>query len=222
MLCRRSNTIHCQDSFIAAGLLAATFIVLLTVDFRQETPSTQSFSKFPLQIGEWKGDSATIEQKIIDSLDLTDYFIRNYRDSNNNIVNAYSAYYESQTKGESIHSPETCLPGSGWSFENAGTVKISLSDSTIESVAVNRAVMTKGDSRQLTYYWFPQHDRILTNAYQLKWFNFWDALTRQRTDGALVRLITPIYRGEKNGEADERLAKFMGDFLPVYYEFLPN
>ena len=207
---------------IAVGLLAATYVVLQTVDFRQQTPSAQSFSQFPLQIGEWNGDSDTIEQEIIDTLDLTDYFVRNYRGSDKKIINAYSAYYESQKKGASIHSPETCLPGSGWGFEEAGSAQIPLPNSSHVTVEVNRAIMTKGDSRQLSYYWFPQRDRILTNAYQLKWYNFWDALTRQRTDGALVRLITPIYPGEGIEEADARLTVFMGDFLPVYDQFLPH
>jgi hypothetical protein len=27
---------------------------------------------------------------------------------------------------------------------------------------------------------------VLTNAWELKIYNFWDALTRQRTDGALA------------------------------------
>jgi hypothetical protein len=33
---------------------------------------------------------------------------------------------ESQRKGESIHSPETCLPGSGWEFKNAGKAVVEL------------------------------------------------------------------------------------------------
>ena len=53
--------------------------------------------------------------------------------------------------------------------------------------------MQKDDFKQLSYYWFPQRGRILTNAYQLKLYTFWDALTQQRTDGALVRVITPVY-----------------------------
>jgi EpsI family protein len=53
---------------------------------------------------------------------------------------------------------------------------------------VNKALMIKGNTKQLFYFWFPQKDRVLTNAWELKLYNFWDALTRQRTDGALVRV----------------------------------
>jgi EpsI family protein len=56
----------------------------------------------------------------------------------------------------------------------------------------------------------------------LKLFNFWDALTRQRTDGALVRLITPIYEREEVADAEERLKSFTRDIIPVLEEFIPK
>jgi EpsI family protein len=82
--------------------------------------------------------------------------------------------------------------------------------------------MQKGDVRQLSYYWFPQRGRILTSAYQLKMYAFWDAVTRQRTDGALVRVITPVYEMEELQDAETRLQRFMRDIVPVLEEFIPN
>jgi EpsI family protein len=64
--------------------------------------------------------------------------------------------------------------------------------------------------------------RILTNAWELKLYNFWDALTRQRTDGALVRLITPLYPGEDVVDADKRLVSFTQAIVPVLNEYLPK
>ncbi len=87
---------------------------------------------------------------------------------------------------------------------------------------VNRAVMQSGRNRQLTYYWFPQRGRILTNAYQLKIFTFWDALTQQRTDGALVRVITSVYENEELADAEKRLQKFVRDIEPVLEEYIPG
>jgi EpsI family protein len=56
----------------------------------------------------------------------------------------------------------------------------------------------------------------------MKWFNFWDALTRQRTDGALVRVITLIYPDETSGQAEDRLKGFIQDMYPVLSEYLPQ
>ena len=74
----------------------------------------------------------------------------------------------------------------------------------------------------LPNYWFPQRGRILTNAYQLKIFAFWDALTKQRTDGALVRVITPVYEFEELADAEQRLQAFTRDIMPVLDKYIPG
>jgi EpsI family protein len=89
-------------------------------------------------------------------------------------------------------------------------------------MTVNRAFMEKGGARQLVYYWFPQRGRILTTLYQVKLYNFLDALTRQRTDGALVRMITPVYPSEQPAETEARLQGFARQVLPVLDTFLPK
>lgn len=203
-------------------LLGLTLAVSQGVNFREKVPAKQSFSYFPLQLGEWHGQRETMEQRFIDTLDLSDYAIVDYRDRRGRQVNFYVAYYESQRKGESIHSPATCLPGSGWDFKRAGTVRVAVTGYRNGFTEVNRALMQKTGFNQLTYYWFPQRGRILTNAYQLKIFAFWDALTKQRTDGALVRLITPIADGETVADADARLQSFMTLLLPVLDEYIPG
>jgi EpsI family protein len=90
------------------------------------------------------------------------------------------------------------------------------------SMRVKRAFMEKSGSRQMAYYWFPQRGRILTNMVQLKAYAFWDALTRHRTDGALVRLITPVYESEKVEDAEARLQGFARQFVPILNEYIPG
>ena len=203
-------------------LLGVTLAVSRGVNFREKVPAKQSFDHFPLQLGEWHGRREKMEQRFIDTLDLSDYAIVDYRNQRGQTINFYVAYYESQRKGESIHSPATCLPGSGWDFKRAGTVKFAVPGYRNGFTEVNRALMQKTGFRQLTYYWFPQRGRILTNAYQLKIFAFLDALTKQRTDGALVRLITPIAAGETVADADARLQGFMGLLLPELDKYIPG
>ena len=74
----------------------------------------------------------------------------------------------------------------------------------------------------MTYFWFPQRGRILTSLFQVKWYSFWDALTRQRTDGALVRVITPVYPDEGPEEAEKRLNGFTTEMVQVLGGFLPS
>ncbi|MEW6267128.1 MAG: VPLPA-CTERM-specific exosortase XrtD [Thermodesulfobacteriota bacterium] len=208
---------------VAVILLASTLALSQGVEFREKVPISKSFSQFPLEVAEWTGYQETMEQKFVVELDLSDYIIVNYRNSQGQVVNFYTAYYQSQRKGESIHSPSSCLPGSGWVFNDAGPVIISLpARYPGGSIKVNRAFMQKDAARQLVYYWFPQRGRILTSPFDLKLYVFWDALTRQRTDGALVRLITSIYEKESLAQAEDRLKSFTRLIVPVLDGFIPG
>ena len=212
-----------QPHFIVAVvLLGLTWLLSIGVEFREKIPIKQSLAQFPLQMAEWAGSRQIMEQKFVDTLDLSDYTIVDYKNAQGKTVNFYVAYYESQRKGESIHTPATCLPGGGWIFKQAGAVTVPLPGHNEEFMRVNRAFMHRSGYRQLSYYWFPQRGRILTNAYQLKIFAFWDALTRHRTDGALVRLITPVYESEELKDADARLQGFTRKIVPLLSEFIPD
>ena len=97
-----------------------------------------------------------MEQEFIDVLDLSDYVIVNYADRSGRVVNLYVAYYESQRKGESIHTPETCLPGSGWLFRKAGRVDVPMGETISGSFPVNRALMQKGGKTKWSITGFPR------------------------------------------------------------------
>jgi exosortase D (VPLPA-CTERM-specific) len=227
-----------QPTFIVAVLLlGGTLVLSKTVEFREKVPSSKPFNQFPLKVGTWEGTRKYMGQEIIRELDLSDYTMIDFR-RDGKPLDFYVAYYESQRKGESIHSPETCLPAGGWIFRQAGTVTVPflnpqatnqrVNDSTppavrpSQGIKVNRAFIEKSGQRQFIYFWFPARGRILTNAWELKLYTFWDSLTRQRTDGALVRLITPVLQGEQVEDAEKRLQDFTRHIVPVLNEFIPN
>jgi len=212
-----------QPIFIVAILiLGGTLAVSKTVEFREKIPIAKSFNQFPTEIGEWTGKRQVMEQQFLDRLYFSDYIITDYRNSQGKEVNFYVAYYDSQRKGESIHSPETCLPGAGWIFKESKPTTIALASNNPGSITVNRAFMEKPGARELVYFWFPMRGRVLTTLYGVKIANFWDAMTRQRTDGALVRVITPVYEKETIEEAEARLAGFTREVVPILDEFIPK
>lgn len=208
------------QSLVGILLLAGILAFSQGIEFRERIPIKRPFSQFPLQIDAWKGRPQFLEQNVISELDLSDYVMLDYRNQDGSNVNFYAAYYETQRKGKSIHTPATCLPGSGWVFKESEAISFPLSNG--KTLSVSRAFMEKGNMKQLTYYWFPQRGRVLTNLYQLKFFVFWDALTRQRTDGALVRLITPVRELEPVEQCDKRLQEFTRALLPALDEFIPG
>jgi len=205
---------------ISIALMIGTLACTQRIEFREKIPIKKSFDQFPLSIGGWTGERLAMEQQFIQALHLSDYIMINYLNQRGQCINFYVAYYESQRKGEGTHSPETCLPGSGWEFKQSGIVTVDTGRG--QEARVNKAIMAKGDTRQLVYFWFPQRGRILTSLYQVKLYAFWDALISQRTDGALVRIITPLSEGEDAEEAEERLISFVRLITPVLEQYLPR
>ena len=86
----------------------------------------------------------------------------------------------------------------------------------------NRAIIQKGDQKQIVLYWFKQRERNLTNEYLVKLYLLWDALSRQRTDGALVRLAALVGPGESEAAVDRRLQQFAAVVGRALSRFVPD
>jgi EpsI family protein len=87
---------------------------------------------------------------------------------------------------------------------------------------VNRVEIQNGDERQLVCYWFQQRGRVITNESLVTFFIFWDALTRNRTDGAQVRLTTVLRPGQDREHADGRLRDFAANLGGQLGRFVPQ
>lgn len=198
---------------------------LLAPAREQVAPSRASFAQFPLELpGGWAGYQDRLQPDVLAILALDDYFLANFvRPGGAPPVNFYSAFYSSQSGGESSHSPRTCIPGAGWSILSLETVEVPVSTgSSTTRLPVNRAVIAKGEQRQLVYYWFQQRGRTLTDEYEVKWWILSDGITRNRSDGALLRLVTPIDPAEGEAAAERRLRDFLAEVEPRITAFVPD
>lgn len=205
---------------VATVLIVGALVPATAIPNRVESvPDRETFGSFPLSFDGWSGRSETLEQIYLDALKLTDYALINYTNDTGNVVNFYTAYYESQRKGQSAHSPRSCIPGGGWRIESLTQVPVPEGAPGGGDLEVNRVLISNGNHKQLVYYWFQQRGRIITNEYLVKWFVFWDALTKNRTDGSLIRLTIPIAPGKDVDELEKTLQRFardVRDILPAY------
>ncbi len=192
----------------------------------QIKPQRTPYSQFPMRLpGGWVGQWDVLDKDILATLAVDDHLIANFGRASGPRVNFYSAYYASQSGGASSHSPRTCIPGGGWKMERIDewAVPLAAADGQVRSsIRVNRAVIQKGEDRQLVYYWFDQRGRTLTNEFEVKWFILHDAISRSRTDGALMRLVTALAPNEDISAADQRLADFLSSVSPLLHEYVPR
>jgi exosortase D (VPLPA-CTERM-specific) len=216
------SRVRAPASLVAAAIvLGAAAIASFLMPTRIEAhPARSWFVDFPTKLGDWSGRQGKIEDNYLEFLKLDDYLLADFTNGKD-VVNLYSAYYASQRQGESVHSPRSCMPAGGWRITKLEQITIP-AEGRARGLRVNRALIELGNDRQLVYYWFKQRDRVLTNEYVVKWYIFVDALTRQRTDGALVRLITPLRPGEDADAGDARLQVFARVAEPELRSFLPD
>ncbi len=194
-----------------------------TLEGRKEIiPERADFLGFPLKLGEWTGKRDRLESIYIDTLKFDDYIIADYFKPGGRSVNFYVAYYGSQSKGESAHSPRSCLPGGGWKMVEFDQKRLDATMSNGKHLRVNRVLIRKGDYTQLVYYWFQGRGRVITNEYMVKWYLFWDALRKHRSDGALVRLTTFIGPDDDVGDAEKSLSEFAGEVSRILDEYVPD
>jgi len=210
-------------SFIACALVVTAGAAAgLAIPERPEvTPTHADFVDFPAALGGWTGSRETLEPVFLQALRLDDYLLMNYRSVDGSPVNLYIAYYRSQRNGLSVHSPRLCLPGDGWEIKKFEQYALPRSDGRTP-LPVNRVLIQKGGQRQLVYYWFMERGRRLTNEYVVRWYLFWDALTMNRTDGALVRLVVPIPKDGTEAEADRILTRFFTEAEAPIGRYVPD
>ncbi|PCJ30696.1 MAG: VPLPA-CTERM-specific exosortase XrtD [Gammaproteobacteria bacterium] len=196
-------------------LLITGLLVTQLMDKRTELiPEHKEFVNFPVELEGWQGKHEKLDKEVVTKLKMTDYLLANYQSEKNQpAVNFYVAYYETQRKGVSPHSPRVCIPGGGWEIND-------LQRTSAGGHPVNRVIIKKGSQRQLVYYWFQGHGRIIANEYINKWYLLIDSIVKNRTDGALVRIVTNVGQNESIENADARIISFMATIEPELKHYI--
>ncbi len=224
----RGLKVKSSVALVACALMTAGLAGIwhLAPERTVETVSRDSLVFFPRQLSGWSANTVQkLDPEIERVLGADDYALSSYTlNGGSPPVDLFVAWYAKQTEGSGIHSPEVCLPGGGWEMSEIKQVSVAvvLPDGKKTAVPVNRAVIQNGLEQRLVYYWFEQRGRRLTSAYLAKAVTLFDAVALGRTDGALVRIDTPILVGDAPGAADARLQDFLGASLAVLPDFVPQ
>ncbi|MBL4607342.1 MAG: VPLPA-CTERM-specific exosortase XrtD [Pseudomonadales bacterium] len=203
-----------------AAILLLSGVLFLSPERDENIPERISFSAYPEQLGIWSGQRDYLNPDHLKSLKLTDYLLMNYSSQLGAPVNYYVAYYDSQQKGRSAHSPKSCIPGDGWEMSGFKSFDLAITDEF--SLPVNRTLIKKGTQTSLIYYWFQQRGRVLNNEYLVKFYILWDSLTLGRTDGAMIRVTTPVFANEPVAQAEERIQTLIRESQSSLQNYVPG
>ena len=204
--------------WVTAGILLSAFVLLQTMSHGEAIIARQPLHALPYTLGPWSGEDQPLQPQVVQAVGVSDYTNRIYSQLAQTPVQLYVGYYASQRTGDTIHSPKNCLPGSGWDPIHSGYATIAVL--TGRKIVVNEYVIQRDQNKQVVFYWYQARGRVIASEYVGKFWMVADAISRSRTDGALVRVITPMNDGEDKARA--RLTSFTQTLFPSLDRLIPN
>jgi len=181
----------------------------------------QGLKEMPGEIGDWKktGMDQRFDRESEGVLNSDDYILRNFETPENEKVSLFVGYYENVEFSSNWHSPTVCLPGTGWSLIQRDNLQIPATAHT-PAFEANTYVIQKGKEQLVMLYWFQGRGRFLASTFWTKFYSTFDSLKHRRSDGAIVRVVTPILNSE--AEALNTAREFATQVSPLLSPYVPQ
>ncbi len=206
-----------RRALVVVGLLLGARLYAAHLGSAEAAVPREPLSELPFTIGDWQGrEEPPLADDVLAQLGVDDYINRQYFRADSVAVGVYVGYYASQRQGDTIHSPQNCLPGAGWQPVETSVANIEAGGRTVR---VNQFVIQKGLDRQVVFYWYQGRGRVIANEYRNKALLMMDAARLHRTNGGLVRAIAPIV--STPDDAKKALSAFATLLLPYLDRHLP-
>jgi EpsI family protein len=209
-----------KQTLVASAVLLASALFMQYATHSENVPPSRPLSEFPLKIDSWVGRPERFDDQVYQVLGVDETVLAAYHAPAGAWVQLYVGFYESQREGELIHSPKNCMPGAGWSIVHTSLEPLSV-PSHDKPIEVIKLILQKGTQRQMVLYWFQSRGRFIASEYLQKIYLVLDSITRHRTDGSFVRLITPMH---PDGEETTlgTLKTFATKVIPILEAYLPS
>jgi exosortase D (VPLPA-CTERM-specific) len=157
----------------------------------------KALTEISARLGDWrqKGTEIRFGEATESVLRVTDYTMREYTAPDGRLANIYVGYYASQRSGATYHSPQNCLPGAGWVMREPEYIEIKTPRGV--TFRANRYIVENGVYKEVLIYWYQGRGRYEASEYADKINTVWDSVTRRRSDGAMVRVMTSVGGDER-------------------------
>jgi EpsI family protein len=205
-----------------------TFVLLAQASLfygfsRQENvPQHKPLDQFSIPSKTWMvKQNLQLDKETLDVLQADDILSRVYQDVNTGqFATLFVAFFQTQRTGKTPHSPKNCLPGTGWVPSESGFVQIPVNGEATP-ISVNRYVVARGQNQSVVLYWYQARDRVIASEYTAKIFTVTDAIRFNRSDTALVRVVTSVENGDI-AKATSIAESFVQTFFEPLRHYLPS
>lgn len=205
---------------LAAALLslAAAAVLSNTLLFRQTVQgNTDLARRIPQSLGPWMLiDDHPATESEVRGLETRDIVKRTYSRGGGEYVNLVVAYIAHSSR-KSAHAQEACLRGSGAMVGHIESRRLSRAPILARSMGIDLM-----NNKQHVYYWYKIGNEYTADYLESSLKMFLGGLFGGSKQGAsLVRIMTPVRRGEAQEKVDLRLEDFAVHLLPALEAHLP-
>ena len=216
-----ANFLNGKASRILTVVLLAQASLFYGFSRRENVPGHKPLEQFAFLSSSWvvKQD-VQLDKETLDVLQADDILSRVYQDrQTGQYATLFVAFFTTQRTGKTPHSPKNCLPGTGWVPSESGFIQIPVKGETAP-INVNRYVVARGQNQSVVLYWYQARDRVIANEYSAKIFTVTDAIRFNRSDTALVRVVTSVENGD-TAKATRVAENFVRAFFEPLRQYLP-
>lgn len=184
----------------ASAILLVQSVVVHSLGWDRSSPGRlfPDFRSIPITLGQWRIlDEEPIPKPMLDLLRPDDYFHRTYLEDKEGlaskegrVADLFVAYFSSAESVNRPHSPEACLPGSGW--VPIGKDYANLSGTDASSVSLTRIVLRKEAQTILVLFWYQSDRRTWARESLARIQMIPEILLHGRSELAVVRIATTI------------------------------
>jgi len=209
---------------IAALLLTAALLGQRRLDAiyaeaaKQSEASRREFKDFPQILGRWRGTRVELTARQVELLAVDDYLRMDFSAPDGGDISVYAGYYRNGDLA-TRHPPTICYPGTGWleTYQGRATYRAAGE----EPLSVQETVFEQGQRKTLVVYWYNMAGYSGSDASWQKMIRLKRLLMGKGVAGVLkVQMALEVEASRE--DAEERLGRFLADFLPEVERFIPK
>jgi EpsI family protein len=150
----------------------ATALALLTVaavgcgwaeQFRQAHREEVQLERLPYAIAGWAGEDTPIDPVVREMLKCDQVIQRTFTDPLGRQVVVYLMFWATPASTAHIHHPDVCWPNRGWQPKEEGVRPVPMEGGR-PPLPVSSRLYTRGQDRQLVYYWTQRGREVLPDG----------------------------------------------------------
>ena len=202
--------------FVAGGLVVNAW------EFLGRSPvERKELKAFPKQVGTWEqtGGDEQFDNETMAVLRASDYLLRNYRGADGRRDEFLCWLLRQPARRRHLSQSFELFAGCRLGHE-ANRAKSRYRPKGQSPFRCQPYLIQNGDHKELLVYWYQGRGRSVASEYWGKIYTVVDSVRLRRSDGAMVRITTPV--GVPNAEALKQPVDLAAQVSTILPEFIPD